>query len=192
MVKTTSMVAHFTVALSDEPELVRAGLIELFHASCSPVEVVSGRRADIVLVDPFPPTLRSPAVALQKVHVARRSGAVVVAYTWDESLTNRILALRSGCSGFASKDWAGARLFNYLVGVVAHPEDFGSLIDLTARQIEIAQAVAAGRSNAEIAEAVLCSVETVKSELQSITVSKGLRNRAHLSSWVTATGLVHA
>ena len=186
------MLARFTMALSGEPELVRSGLIELFQASRSPLAIVTGRHADVVLVDPFPPTLRSPAVALQKVHVARRSGSIVVAYTWDGSLTNRILALRSGCSGLASKDWTGAKLYNYLVGVFNKPETADSLIDLTARQIEIAQAVAAGKSNAEIAEAVLCSVETVKSELQSITVTKGLRNRAHLSSWVTATGLVHA
>lgn len=186
------MLARFTVALSGEPDLIRSGLTEMFQASRSPLAIVTGRHADVVLVDPFPPTLRSPAVALQKVHVARRSGSTVVAYTWDGSPTNRILALRSGCSGFASKDWTGSRLYSYLVGVFNTPEDADSLIALTPRQIEIAQAVAAGKSNAEIAKAVLCSVETVKSELQSITVTKGLRNRTHLSSWVTATGLVHA
>lgn len=184
------MLARVTVAMSDEPDLVRAGLAELFQASGSPASIVTGRYADFVLVDPFPPTLRSPAVALRKVHVARRSGSVVVAYTWDGSITNRILALRSGCSGFASKDWTGSTLFDYLIGVSKEPEDAAPLVDLTFRQIEIAQGVAAGKSNAEIAGAVLCSVETVKSELQSITVTKGLRNRAHLSSWVTATGLV--
>lgn len=54
-----------------------------------------------------------------------------------------------------------------------------SVPELTSREEEILFAVADGRSNNEIADELVVSVETVKSHVCSLYAKLGARNRAH-------------
>ena len=63
----------------------------------------------------------------------------------------------------------------------------GSRDGLTARQREVAELVAQGLSNAEIAQALFISVRTVESHLDHIYTRLGIRSRVALASRVTET-----
>jgi DNA-binding CsgD family transcriptional regulator len=58
--------------------------------------------------------------------------------------------------------------------------------DLTSRQLEIATLVAAGLSNAEIAERLFLSIRTVTSHLDHIYTRLGIGSRAALAAYVVA------
>ncbi|HZD04603.1 MAG TPA: LuxR C-terminal-related transcriptional regulator, partial [Longimicrobiales bacterium] len=58
--------------------------------------------------------------------------------------------------------------------------------DLTSRQREVAELVAEGLTNAEIARALFISVRTVESHLDHIYTRLGINSRAALASYVTA------
>lgn len=60
---------------------------------------------------------------------------------------------------------------------------------LSEREIEVVQAIARGRTNAEIAAGLFISLSTVKSHLSSIHNKLGVRNRVEIASWAWATGL---
>ena len=60
---------------------------------------------------------------------------------------------------------------------------------LTDREIEVVQAVAKGRTNAEIASDLFISLSTVKFHLASIHNKLGARNRVEIAGWAWETGL---
>ena len=55
---------------------------------------------------------------------------------------------------------------------------------LTARELEIAELIAEGLSNRQIAARFTISVRTVETHAQHIMVKLGFRNRAQIASWV--------
>jgi DNA-binding NarL/FixJ family response regulator len=60
---------------------------------------------------------------------------------------------------------------------------------LSEREIDVARAIARGRTNAEIAADLFISLSTVKSHLASIHNKLGARNRVEIASWAWETGL---
>jgi DNA-binding NarL/FixJ family response regulator len=60
---------------------------------------------------------------------------------------------------------------------------------LSDREIEVVQAIAKGRTNAEIAADLFISLSTVKSHLVSIHNKLGVRNRVEIAGWAWETGL---
>ncbi len=66
----------------------------------------------------------------------------------------------------------------------------GELPDgLTAREAEVVQLIAAGRSNTEIAADLFVSAATVKTHVNHIFAKTGLRDRAQLVAYAFRTGL---
>ena len=67
------------------------------------------------------------------------------------------------------------------VEIPATPEapDVAISDPLTAREIEVLQAISAGLSNTDIAEALHLSVDTVKSHVKAILEKLQARNRTH-------------
>ena len=61
---------------------------------------------------------------------------------------------------------------------------------LSDREIEVAPAIARGRTNNEIAAELFISLSTVKCHLASIQNKLGVRNRVEIAAWAWGTGLV--
>jgi DNA-binding CsgD family transcriptional regulator len=71
----------------------------------------------------------------------------------------------------------------------ASPADGGSL-PLTARQREVAGLIAAGKSNAVIAEELVLSPGTVANHVEHILNRLNFRNRAQIAAWAVQQGLL--
>ncbi|GAA2677827.1 MULTISPECIES: response regulator transcription factor [Actinosynnema] len=133
---------------------------------------------------------------------------VVTIYDLDENLHAALLA---GACGFLLKD-AGPRLLVEAVHVAARGEslvspqittrllrDFtregprtppASATPLTARELDVALAVARGGTNAEIAQRLSITLSTVKSHLTSVQQKLGARNRTEVAIRMWEGGLV--
>jgi DNA-binding NarL/FixJ family response regulator len=122
-------------------------------------------------------------------------------------------ALRAGASGFITKDVPADELVR-AVRVVAAGEallapavtrrligEFArlrpapaprpdQLAELTARELEVLRLVAEGLSNAEIAERLVVSEETVKTHVSRVLMKLGLRDRTQAVVMAYESGLV--
>ena len=62
--------------------------------------------------------------------------------------------------------------------------------ELTARELEVLQQLVNGKSDAEIAEALNCSVPTVKHHIQQMRIKTDFANRTQIAVCATVCGLV--
>jgi DNA-binding NarL/FixJ family response regulator len=211
--------APVRVLLADDQAMVRAGFRMIIESQPdltvvaeadngrTAVELAEQLRPDVCLLDIRMPGLDGLAVT----DILAGPGAasplrVVIATTFDaDEYVER--ALRNGAVGFVLKD-SGPELLleairaaakgdalispsitvRYLDRItgrapapVAHP--------LSARELEVAQAVARGLGNQEICDELYVSLSTVKSHLTSIQTKLGLRNRVEIAIWVHDHGL---
>jgi DNA-binding NarL/FixJ family response regulator len=134
---------------------------------------------------------------------------VVVVTTYDED-ENVYSALRAGACGFLLKD-AGPRLLVEAVRAAAEGESLVSpsittrllarfaapaataaepAEPLTARELEVVRAVARGLTNAEICDALVISLSTVKTHLNGVQRKLGVRNRTEIAIWAWESRLV--
>lgn len=134
---------------------------------------------------------------------------VVVVTTFD--LDEYVLtALRNGATGFLLKDAGPALLLEAVraahrgdvlvspsltVRLLAHvatagldPAPASPATPLTAREEEVLEATARGRSNAEIADELHMSLGTVKTHLSSLQAKVGARNRVELAAFAWSSG----
>ncbi len=183
--------AHVTLTTFREPDLIRFGLQEILRDHPE-FELVDGRHADVVLVDPFPPTERSVADALQRITLASRAGSAVVAFTARPSLRMKSIARKAGCDGVADKFWGSTELTTYLSSVVETPDRPEHVLPFDGRKQEIVELVAKGGTNRAIAKKINVSEETVKRDLEVVMADLDLSNRAHVAAWAAAHGLVSA
>jgi DNA-binding NarL/FixJ family response regulator len=161
-------------------------------------------RPDVVLMDIRMPGLNGiEATRLLARQPSERPIRVVVVTTYDTD-ENVYLALRAGAVGFLLKDSGPALLVHavrtaytgdglitpsVLTRLLAHwsgavPSRPGGTVDaLTPRELDIARAVARGRTNAELAGELAISVSTVKTHLMGIQRKIGARNRTEIAIW---------
>jgi DNA-binding NarL/FixJ family response regulator len=192
----------------DDDDLVRSGLaaildlepdIEVVGQGADGVDVpalVSRSRPDVVLMDVRMP--RVDGIAATARLTGRPEGPAVVVITTfdsDEAVHDALLA---GARGFVLKRARPEELVA-AVRTVARTDSlvFPDAIRrvattrrtttepawaqrLTAREREVLTHVARGRTNAEIAESLVVSVETVKSHLRSLLAKSGSRHRTEL------------
>jgi len=171
---------------------------------------VARHRPDVVLMD-----LRMPRVdgvtATRRLRGAPSPPEVIVLTTFDAD-ENVLAALRAGASGYLLKDSPPAeiaaavrrvaagdpilspavtrRLMRRAVDQEATRERAGrQLSALSPRELDVVKAVAAGRSNAEIAAALLMSVPTVKAHITHILTKAGLANRTQIALLAHDAGL---
>ncbi|MDJ1131922.1 response regulator [Streptomyces iconiensis] len=187
----------------------------------SAVEQAVRLRPDVVVMDIQMPVL--DGIEATRLLAGPDAGApikvlVVTTFNLDEYVYE---ALRAGASGFLLKDAPPADLINAvrtvatgdsllapavtrrLIGRFADRIRPGTdprtnahtpLTDLTAREYQVLELIAAGLSNAEIAAQLVLSHETVKTYVSRILTKLGLRDRvqavvfAHRNGVVTATG----
>jgi DNA-binding NarL/FixJ family response regulator/signal transduction histidine kinase len=172
------------------------------------VELARRHDPDVVLMD-----LRMPRV--DGIEAIRRLAALgerprAIALTTYADDASVLGALRAGARGYLTKD-AGAEEIRAAVEAVARgeaaldpsvqhhvvaalagdePAAGRELPDeLTPREAEVLALIAAGRTNAEIAEALVVSAATVKSHINHIFAKTGVRDRAQAVVYAYEQGL---
>ncbi|WP_063062136.1 response regulator [Nocardia sienata] len=166
---------------------------------------------DVVLMD-----VRMPVVdgvtATGRILEADHGARVLVMTTFDLD-EHALGALRAGASGFLLKDTPPEDLISAIRSVAAgdavvSPKVTKRLLDrliaeeptpsrdpeilevLTAREREVLEEIAAGRSNAEIAGRLFLSEATVKTHVGRVLTKLGLRDRVQAVVLAYETGVV--
>ncbi|GAB3835116.1 response regulator [Dactylosporangium cerinum] len=189
----------FRLVLDSQPDMTVVGEAASGTAA---LDLARHLRPDVVLAD-----IRMPG--LDGLELTRRLAGtgprviVVTTFDQDDYLTT---ALRDGACGFLLKRsgptllieavraaMAGDTLISpqLTVRLLRRLEPLGStagVAALTDREREVARAVAAGGTNAEIAAELNISAGTVKTHLASIQAKLGVRNRVGVAARMWAAG----
>jgi two-component system, NarL family, response regulator NreC len=201
----------FTVALADDHPVVRAGLRMLLSGEPT-VEVVAEFpdlwatlrgvrevRPAILLLD----LTMNGASALQHIPdlLAARPGLKIIVLTMHEDPGFAREALRLGAQGYLLKDAAADELLIAIRAVLRgqtylHPSIGARLATLdtppeglTEREIQVLGLIAAGHTNAEIAEQIFVSLRTVEGHRAQLRAKLHLESRAQLSEWAVEHGI---
>jgi DNA-binding NarL/FixJ family response regulator len=205
------------IMLVDDHEVVRAGFRSLLDKEPD-IEVVAeasdGREAvetaadadlDLIVMDVAMPGLNGTEAARRIV--ADCPGAKILALSMHPSQRVVSEMLRAGASGYllktcALEDLARAVRIVHSGRTYLAPEIAGALVDehvrssaepdagvLTAREREVLQLVAEGKSSKEIAAALHVSRKTVETHRQHIMDRLDLRSVAELTKYAVREGL---
>jgi DNA-binding NarL/FixJ family response regulator len=94
--------------------------------------------------------------------------------------------------GVLIREVAAGHVFHSFVSAPAQKREVSMLPDLTARELEILQWVAAGASNSKIAGELFVTEQTVKFHLSNIYRKLGVANRTQASHFAYHHGLLEA
>jgi DNA-binding NarL/FixJ family response regulator len=204
------------IVVADDHEVVRSGFAELLDSQpdlivvgtasngCDAVEISRELGPDVVLMD-----IRMPGMdGIEATRLVTREGTgaprvlVLTTFDLDEYVYD---ALRAGASGFLLKDVTAEQLIAVGEALLApsitrrlisefagraNAKPAPALADLTPRETEVLQLVAEGLSNAEIADRLIVTEETVKTHVSRILSKLGLRDRTQAVVAAYETGLV--
>jgi two-component system, NarL family, response regulator LiaR len=195
--------------LADDHALFRQGLrsLLLLHPDITVVaevdsaaklpEALEENPCDILLLD-----LQMDRWTMDDIPSLTQKTAVIV-LTASESLENGMAALRLGARALVQKRFAIETLMtaiqSVLEGNVWMPpalqaaftqQDPDSRKRLTRRESEIIRCVAMGMRNAEVAEHLSLSENTVKTHMTNIFHKLGIRDRLELTHYAIKRGLV--
>ena len=192
----------------DDDDLVRSGLaailglepdIEVVGVGGDGIDVpalVARQQPDVVLIDVRMP--RIDGITATARLTARPDGPAVVVITTFESDDSVREALLAGARGFVLKRARPEELVTAIRTVartdsLVFPDAIRRIAvtqravsepawsrRLTTREREVLAYVARGQTNAEIAESLVVSLETVKSHLRSLLTKSGTRHRTEL------------
>jgi DNA-binding NarL/FixJ family response regulator len=205
------------VLLVDDHQVVRRGLrtflevqgdIEVVGEAADGAEGVARAeelKPDVVLMD-----IKMPGMdgieALRKLRELANPAKVLIVTSFTEKRTV-VPALRAGASGYVYKDvdpeaLAGAIRSVHAGHVLLQPEVAGALLaqddpgtgtgrgtTLTEREREVLGLIADGRSNREIARALVLSEKTVKTHVSNILMKLDLSDRTQAALWAVRHGL---
>jgi DNA-binding NarL/FixJ family response regulator len=205
------------VLLADDHCLVAEGLRSLLEPQFEVVGIVSDGREllstaktldpDVVVLDISMPSLNGIEAARQMR--AANSRAKVVFLTMHREVTYAARALDAGASGFLLKHSAASELVTAIQEALkgrtyVTPEIAGTLLDslrrgiptgaealgaMTARQREVLQLVAEGRSAKEIAAILHISRRTAEFHKARLMQTLGVQNTAELIQYALRTGV---
>jgi len=193
------------------------GLIEgvdVVGTACDGIEALErahGERPDVVLMDLRMPRMEgSEATRRIRTELPGTQVLVLTTYADDDSL---FPALQAGARGYLTKDASAEEIEQAIRAVAAGRTHLdpavqqrlvaavldsvspaggrsGSLPDdLTPREAEVLGLIAAGMSNAEIAEALVVSHATVKTHVNRIFYKTGSRDRAQAVRYAYRHGI---
>jgi DNA-binding NarL/FixJ family response regulator len=206
-----------SVLIVDDHPMVRQGL-RVFLELQPDMEVVGetgdGARAarlaqeldpDVVLLDLVMPGTDGVA-AMELMAAAEVRSRVLIVTSFGEHRTV-VPAIRAGASGYVSKEVEPAAMAAAIRAVAAGhvilgPEVARALLSpqaprgssagpdpqLTAREREVLDLIARGRSNREIAKALTVSEKTVKTHVSSVLMKLGVADRTQAALWAVRHG----
>ncbi|MEU0398193.1 response regulator transcription factor [Streptomyces sp. NPDC006208] len=205
------------VLLVDDHQVVRRGLrtflevqddIEVVGEAGDGAEGVARAEElgpDVVLMDVKMPGMDG-IEALRKLRELANPAKVLIVTSFTEKRTV-VPALRAGASGYVYKDvdpeaLAGAIRSVHAGHVLLQQEIAGALLSdddpvgstgrgstLTEREREVLGLIADGRSNREIARALVLSEKTVKTHVSNILMKLDLVDRTQAALWAVRHGL---
>ncbi|MEU1461812.1 response regulator transcription factor [Streptomyces sp. NPDC005727] len=205
------------VLLVDDHQVVRRGLrtflevqddIEVVGEAADGAEGVARAeelRPDVVLMDIKMPGLDGIA-ALRRLRELDNPARVLIVTSFTEQRTV-VPALRAGAAGYVYKDvdpdaLAGAIRSVHAGHVLLQPEVADALLSqevansgqgrggsLTDREREVLGLIADGRSNREIARALVLSEKTVKTHVSNILMKLDLADRTQAALWAVRHGV---
>lgn len=172
------------------------------------VELVRSHRIDVVCMDIRMPGLDGIGATERIVAVAPETRVLMLTTFDDGDLVEA--AIRAGASGYLTKDTRPTELRQAVIDVASGavaltPSVAATVIGmarrapvpqpqaisaLTAREAEVFGLIALGRSNAEIADELFLSANTVKTHIRAILGKLRLRDRVHLVLHAHEHGLV--
>ncbi|SEF70283.1 two component transcriptional regulator, LuxR family [Actinacidiphila yanglinensis] len=205
------------VLLVDDHQVVRRGLRTFLEVQ-GDIEVVGEAgdgdegvaralelRPDVILMD-----VKMPGTdgieALRLLHEAESPARVLIVTSFTEKRTV-VPALRAGAAGYVYKDVDPVALADAIRSVHAghvllQPEVAGALLArdepahgtgrgnaLTDREREVLGLIADGRSNREIARALVLSEKTVKTHVSNILMKLDLADRTQAALWAVRNGV---
>ncbi|WHI53068.1 response regulator transcription factor [Microbulbifer sp. MLAF003] len=198
----------FALILDNEPD------IEVVAEAGTGIEAVEAARAhqpDIILMDIRMPEMDGLEATARILEASDATCRVIILTTFDPD-EYVFRALRAGASGFVLKDIppealvqavrtvaeGGAmlapgitqRLISQFAQKLGAGRNLAERLErLTTREREVLEAIAAGKSNAEIAEALFIGPATVKTHVSSLLSKLGLRDRAQAVVFAYECGL---
>ncbi|WP_320781290.1 response regulator transcription factor [Streptomyces sp. CRN 30] len=204
------------VLLVDDHQVVRRGLrtfleiqddIEVVGEAADGAEGVARAEElgpDVILMDVKMPGMDG-VEALRRLRELDHPARVLVVTSFTEQRTV-IPALRAGAAGYVYKDidpdaLAGAIRSVHAGHILLQPEVAGALLapegtasgqgrggSLTDREREVLALIADGRSNREIARALVLSEKTVKTHVSNILMKLDLADRTQAALWAVRHG----
>ncbi|MEU6556773.1 response regulator transcription factor [Streptomyces sp. NPDC046915] len=204
------------VLLVDDHQVVRRGLrtflevqddIEVVGEAADGAEGVDRAeelRPDIVLMDVKMPGMDG-VDALRRLRELANPARVLIVTSFTEQRTV-VPALRAGAAGYVYKDvdpdaLAGAIRSVHAGHILLQPEVADVLLSqeansgqgrggsLTEREREVLGLIADGRSNREIARALVLSEKTVKTHVSNILMKLDLADRTQAALWAVRHGV---
>ncbi|WP_033310982.1 response regulator transcription factor [Streptomyces iakyrus] len=205
------------VLLVDDHQVVRRGLrtflevqddIEVVGEAADGTEGVDRAeelKPDVILMDVKMPGMDG-VDALRRLRELANPARVLVVTSFTEQRTV-VPALRAGAAGYVYKDvdpdaLAGAIRSVHAGHILLQPEVAGALLaqeetnagtgragSLTEREREVLGLIADGRSNREIARALVLSEKTVKTHVSNILMKLDLADRTQAALWAVRHGV---
>lgn len=202
------------VLITDDHPVVRAGLralldtepeLEVVGEATTPgeaVEEAARTHPDVVLMDLQLRAGTSGVDATRALRALPSPPRVLVLTNYDTD-ADILAAVEAGASGYLLKDAPPAELLAAVRAAAAGesalaPGIASRLLErlrspaatLSAREIEVLELVAAGRSNREVARALVVSEPTVKSHLAHIFTKLGVASRTAAVAVARSQGIV--
>lgn len=211
------MAEAIKVLLVDDHQVVRRGLrtflevqddIEVVGEAADGAEGVERAQElepDVILMDVKMPGMDG-VDALRRLRELENRARVLVVTSFTEQRTV-VPALRAGAAGYVYKDvdpdaLAGAIRSVHAGHILLQPEVAGALLSqeesssgpgragsLTEREHEVLGLIADGRSNREIARALVLSEKTVKTHVSNILMKLDLADRTQAALWAVRHGV---
>jgi DNA-binding NarL/FixJ family response regulator len=176
------------------------------------VERARSARPDVVLMDLRMPRLEG-ADATREIRATLPATQVLVLTTYADD-ASLFPALQAGAHGYLTKDASAEEIEQAIRALVAGQTHLDAAVqqrlvaavldskavvpttgaltlpdDLTQREAEVLKLIAAGLSNADIAEALVVSAATVKTHINRIFYKTGARDRAQAVRYAYEHGL---